>query len=158
MIELIFVIVILGILAAVGLPKLAGMKDEAYRATGHGEVMSIRVGIQNQRQRNLILGNAGYISTTAMDAGTGLFGGVLGKALQDNSNKSGSWHILAAVDANTSKYEYKVGDVKATFYYYADGPDKTMHGTVFTRGDFNCGKDEGNADQEELCKDLNERQ
>jgi len=46
MIELIFVIVILGILAAVAVPRLAGVQDDAMIATEQSGVGAIRSGIQ----------------------------------------------------------------------------------------------------------------
>ncbi|MFP4485702.1 MAG: type II secretion system protein [Campylobacterales bacterium] len=46
MIELIFVIVILGILAAVAVPRLAGVQDDALVATEESGVGAIRSGIQ----------------------------------------------------------------------------------------------------------------
>ena len=45
MIELVFVIVILGILAAVAVPRLAASRDDAHIAKGRADVASIRSGI-----------------------------------------------------------------------------------------------------------------
>ena len=42
LIELIMVIVILGILAAVAVPKYVSMKDDAEKATGHGITASLQ--------------------------------------------------------------------------------------------------------------------
>ncbi|WP_415248735.1 type II secretion system protein [Sulfurimonas sp.] len=56
MIELVFVIVVLGILAAVAIPKLSGFTDDANQARGMATISSIRSGIINERQSNLIKG------------------------------------------------------------------------------------------------------
>ena len=57
MIELVFVIVILGILASVAIPKLSGVTEDANFVQGRATVSSIRSGINTQRQSNLIRGN-----------------------------------------------------------------------------------------------------
>ena len=60
MIELVFVIVILGILSAVAIPKLSGISEDANFAQGMATVSSIRAAIASERQRTLIKGNASY--------------------------------------------------------------------------------------------------
>lgn len=58
MIELIFVIVILGILAAVALPKLAGVQDDALAATERSAIASARTGIQALHGKRILRGEA----------------------------------------------------------------------------------------------------
>ncbi len=60
MIELVFVIVILGILASVAIPKLSGVSEDANFAQGMATVSSIRAAIAIERQRTLIKGSASY--------------------------------------------------------------------------------------------------
>ncbi|WP_321264934.1 prepilin-type N-terminal cleavage/methylation domain-containing protein [Campylobacter sp.] len=60
-IELIFVIVALGILAMVALPRLAGSKEDAQIARVKAEIAAIRSAIQTYRGANLLKQNGrGY--------------------------------------------------------------------------------------------------
>ena len=54
MVELIFVIVILGILAMVALPRLAGSKKDAEITRAKAEIAAIRSAIQTHRGANLL--------------------------------------------------------------------------------------------------------
>ena len=61
MVELIFVIVILGILAMVALPRLAGSKKDAEITRAKAEIAAIRSAIQTYRGANLLKQNSrGY--------------------------------------------------------------------------------------------------
>ena len=57
MLELIFVIVVLGILAAVALPKLAATRDDAMIVKGKSQIAAIRSGLAMQKAKNLLEGN-----------------------------------------------------------------------------------------------------
>lgn len=57
MIELIFVIVILGILASVALPRLGGVQDDALVASEQAAIASARTGVQSLRGRRLVRGD-----------------------------------------------------------------------------------------------------
>lgn len=57
MIELVFVIVILGILAAVAIPRLAATRDDANLVKGQSQISAIRSGISLQKSRRLLEGN-----------------------------------------------------------------------------------------------------
>ena len=54
MVELIFVIVVLGILAMVALPRLAGSKKDAEITRAKAEIAAIRSAIQTYRGANLL--------------------------------------------------------------------------------------------------------
>jgi general secretion pathway protein G len=56
MIELIFVIVVLGILAAVAFPRLAATRTDAEITKGRADVATIRSAIVSERQTQLIKG------------------------------------------------------------------------------------------------------
>jgi prepilin-type N-terminal cleavage/methylation domain-containing protein len=58
LIELVIVIVILGILAAVAIPKYEDMREQARVATLKGQLGSIRSAIAIQYARNALNGNA----------------------------------------------------------------------------------------------------
>lgn len=60
MIELVFVIVVLGILAAIAMPKFAATRDDAQIAKGRSDVAAIRAAIVNERQSRLLRGMSLY--------------------------------------------------------------------------------------------------
>ena len=63
MVELIFVIVILGILASVAIPRLAATRDDAYIAQGRANILAIRSGIISERQGRMFRGDSTYATT-----------------------------------------------------------------------------------------------
>ncbi len=71
LIELIFVIVILGILSSIALPHFAKTKELADIAKGRSDVASIRSAIVTDRQAHIIKGDSAYISALCSGTGTG---------------------------------------------------------------------------------------
>ena len=65
LIELIFVIVVLGILAAVAIPRIGGNVVNAQIAKAQGDVAVIRASIASARQKLLVTGRNAY--PTALD-------------------------------------------------------------------------------------------
>jgi general secretion pathway protein G len=57
MIELIFVITVIGILAAVAIPKLAMNRDDAVVTKAKSTISSIRSSLATQKQRRVLAGN-----------------------------------------------------------------------------------------------------
>ncbi len=112
MIELVFVIVVIGILAAIAIPKFAATRTDAMIAKGRSDVASIRSGIINERQTRLIKGEVTFISPAKLSTGSDeLFDGVLTYPLVD-STKEGHWHKV-----NNTTYTFKVGDQTCKFKY-----------------------------------------
>jgi len=68
LIELVMVIVILGILAAVAIPKYVDMQDEAKAAAAKGVIGSIRSAISIQYAKNALAGNAVFPSIAELTA------------------------------------------------------------------------------------------
>lgn len=128
MIELIFVIVVLGILAAVALPKFAGTKNQADIASGRADVATIRSAIVNERQTQIVKGVNTWIQTLS-DSDTTLFtGDGAGRKLLMYGIKagtgSGKW---AVTDSPTRiKYTYTVDGIATSFDYNS------------TNGTFSC--------------------
>ena len=114
MIELVFVIVVLGILAAVAIPKFAATRTDAQISKGRADIASIRSGIVSERQTRLIRGEPEYISGIALNNG-GLFGGVLMYSITDSTN-DGHWTSTAEANA-TSTYDYNVAGTNVGFTY-----------------------------------------
>ena len=120
MIELVFVIVVLGILAAVAVPKFSATRDDAVIAKGRSNVASIRSGIISERQARLIKGDSDFIpnGTGVGQMGHGgLFGGVLMYPISPSTGNDG-W----SATAGSGTYVYKVAGSANTFKYTpADG-------------------------------------
>ncbi len=57
MIELIFVVVVLGILSAVALPKFAKSGENARLAKAQGDISAIRTSVLNERTKRLLRGS-----------------------------------------------------------------------------------------------------
>ncbi|WP_304544691.1 type IV pilin protein [Sulfurimonas microaerophilic] len=112
LIELIFVIIVLGILSAIALPKFTSTGTQARIASGKADVMAIRSAIISERQERLIRGEKNYITASNLDNG-GLFGGVLTYPKQ-NSNTSGNWY---AATTGSGTYQYNIDGTNVQFDY-----------------------------------------
>ena len=124
MIELVFVIVILGILAAVALPRLSATRTDAEISKGRSDVASIRSAIVTERQAWLIKGESRFIGTTtangpgrAMMNDGALFGGVLTYGVvAGGATDNGKWRSTAT-DVNSSTYQFRLQGADNTFVY-----------------------------------------
>ena len=67
MIELIFVIVVLGILAGVAVPRFFPVVEDAYIAKAQAKVSVIRSGLQNWRSLHLLKGDGGAYPSSIDD-------------------------------------------------------------------------------------------
>jgi len=148
MIELVFVIVIMGILAAVAIPKFAATRTDAQISKGRADVASIRSGIISDRQVRLITGDPKFIEagtgTYTVNGNTynqldkdGLFGGVLTYPIADSY-----WKNVTRPDVNSSTYTFSAGGASTTFTY------------TRSNGKFTCSTTTGTAAQKALCKKL----
>ena len=119
MIELVFVIVILGILSAVAIPKFAATRTDAEISKGRADISSIRSSIVTERQSRLIKGDSSWISKLS-DNDDKLFTGsddnhtLLLYGISPGTN-NGHWSVR---DNNYSKYMYKVGGKDCNLTYY----------------------------------------
>ena len=127
MIELVFVIVVLGILAAIAVPRLAGTRDDATIAKGRADIASIRSALVTEKQSRLIVGSNSY---APLGSGTytfrgntykqidngGMFGGILMYPIASSASDNG-WSSSAS-----GTYTYKVsGSAHTLTYTPADG-------------------------------------
>ena len=145
MIELVFVIVIIGILAAVALPKLWATRDDAIITKVRTEISSIRSAIQSLHTKNLMKGVDSYPEAlddaNANQEGEELFDGnsSIGVLLDYpiySKNENGHW-----MKTDDTNYTVKIQDNEIKFNYYN------------SNGHFDCkGLNSGKAD--DLCKQL----
>lgn len=149
MMELIFVIVILGILAGVAVPRFGDTKEQANIANARSEIASIRSGIISDRQSRLMMGGNAFapvgIGTYMFNGKTykqlnngGLFGGVLMYPLT-NKDADGYWYTTNNGDGD---FDYNIGGVKVNFDYNV------------TSGVFTCNPATGSATVDNYCKSL----
>jgi len=137
MIELIFVIVIIGILSAVAVPKFKGMRDQADISKGRADVSAVQSAILSERQNRLIRGDSSWIAKLS-DNNTTLFthNSLLLYGIKSDTT-DGHWTRTAV---NT--YLFRAADTNVTFTY-----DNT-------NGKFTCDSTSGTAQQNSLCKKL----
>ena len=108
MIELVFVIVVLGILAAIAVPRFAATREDAFIARGAATVSAVRSGIVGFRQRSILAG----INTWPTNADIGNdFGGVLTFPVTMGTN-AGQWTFLGV-----NSYVYNTGINNVIFTY-----------------------------------------
>ena len=72
MIELVFVIVVIGILAAVAVPRLSATRDDAIITKARVTVASVRNALAMERQKRILRGN--FKVLTAVGNATNVFG------------------------------------------------------------------------------------
>ncbi len=89
MIELIFVIVVIGILSAIAIPKLAATRDDAIITKARVTIASVRSALATERQKMILRGEFADINDTTV--GTN-FSGLLQYAVKGCSTaKCGGW-------------------------------------------------------------------
>ena len=134
MIEMIFVIVVLGILASVAIPKFAATRTDAQISKARADIASIRSAIVSERQTRLIKGDSNWIDVLSQDTDTLFDGNGTSKLLMYGitaKDADGHWK-----STDGTSYTYKVGGVTNTFKYYPT--QTTVGGVVYEAGTFNC--------------------
>lgn len=144
MIELVFVIVVLGILAAVAVPKFAATRTDAQISKGRAEISAIRSAIVTERQSRLIRGSSSFI--TRLDSGVGANTEDV-KIFDSNETISATSPTLLSTGITTqdadghwmktgnNTYTYKIEGVAVTFTYY---PTDTAGTPYHKAGTFTC--------------------
>lgn len=121
LIELVFVIVILGVLATVAIPKLIVTRDDAEIAKAKSQIAAVRSGIQLKRNEMILSGTQGY--PASLEDGTCCFGGILSTKIEqrkdDNSygwkkETDGSYTINTNKEQVKFTYDKDTGSFKCT--------------------------------------------
>ena len=121
MIELVFVIVIIGILAAVAIPRLAATRDDAQLTKAKVLVASVRNALAMERQKRILRGD--FTAITTIGGTTNVFGHFDNNSSQPtildyempSEDKKGRWLFSAVTGKNgRDQYIFKstLGDVK----------------------------------------------
>lgn len=139
MIELVFVIVILGILAAIAVPKFAATRTDAEITKGRSDIASIRTAIMNERQGRLLKGDSDWINS--LSAGT--------TTLFDGNGSSEL--LMYGITSGTSTGHWKTTDNAFPYIHY----DFIINNSncSFTYDSSN-GKFVLDADQDAVCDNL----
>lgn len=121
MIELVFVIVILGVLASVAIPKLAATRNDAHIAKGRANILAIRSGIISERQSRMFRGDSLW-ATSLDNAAANTEDVTLFNATNNNlpilqngvqsRNADGRW-----MKTGNTQYTYRVLGAAVTFDY-----------------------------------------
>lgn len=115
MIELVFVIVVLGILASVAIPKLAATRDDAIIAKGRANVLAIRSGIISERQTRMFRGDSTY--ATDLNSTTGADQPLFNNIMQQNiasGSSNGDW---AKTSDTPEQYTFYMNGGNVVFTY-----------------------------------------
>ncbi|MDO8454920.1 MAG: prepilin-type N-terminal cleavage/methylation domain-containing protein [Sulfurimonas sp.] len=115
MIEMIFVIVVLGILAAIAVPKFAATRTDAEITKGRADIASIRSAIVTERQGRLIQGQSGWITALSQNTTTLFDGNGTSTLLMYGvaaGTGSGHWQ-----STDGTHYTFKILDTDNTFVY-----------------------------------------
>jgi general secretion pathway protein G len=118
MIELIFVIVVLGILASVAIPKFAVTRNDAVLAKGKADVATIRSAIVSERQSQIIKGNnvTPWIPSLSSISGNLFQGHDANRTLLMYGIAPGEW-AHGSVTATTDAYTFTAAGVTTNFTY-----------------------------------------
>ncbi|SFV50208.1 Type II secretion envelope pseudopilin protein (PulG,guides folded protein to PulD in outer membrane) [hydrothermal vent metagenome] len=147
MIELIFVIVILGVLSAIAIPKFASTKNMADISSARADVAVIRSAILTERQSQLIKGKNSYIGKLSSSTTT-LF---TGDTTQDPDRTLLTYGIIAGSSSTVAGKWTADGNTGLLYNFRAD-----TISVLFTydvgEGTFNCDRDDG--DSGDICKKI----
>lgn len=128
MIELVFVIVILGILAGVALPKLSVTRDDATTAKMRADVSSIRTGLALDKSKAMMEGRLSEWKKNVADLANNNFSSVVQGGIKPGNERNG-WTF------NKTTATACIAKKCAEFELVTTGNNA---------GDFNCKKEKGN--------------
>lgn len=94
MVELIFVIVVIGILSAIAVPKLAATRDDAIIVKARDTVASLRSAIATERQKRILRGEFDDINGSTAE-------GLLSYGLGSDWSRSGDNFTFTGPQGNT---------------------------------------------------------
>ena len=139
MLELVFVIVVLGILASVALPRLWVTRDDALFTKAKTQIATVRAGISSAYSKNIMSGEMDKCPALEKDTtDESLFEAVINPPIKRNS-KDIAWDIDSDNDDKTT-YKLKIGSKETTFTYEKNASKNCP---------FTCNS------SDELCKELN---
>jgi len=134
MLELVFVIVIIGILAGIAIPKLWVTRDDAVNVKVKTEVSTVRSAISNKYTKLVLAGNNSCPDLEKSTSDDTLFENILTYPV---SKQEGSLQW----DGNGTDYNVTYNN-KTIHFNYIDNPDEgckfECNSSASTAKDFNC--------------------
>jgi general secretion pathway protein G len=106
MIELVFVVVIIGILASVAIPRLAATRDDAQITKGRTTLSVVRNALAMERQKRILRGEFGAI--TALTNNTNVFGTFKAKDSSGVEVDTGISVLDYPMPSESKRYHWKV--------------------------------------------------
>jgi len=152
MIELVFVIVILGILSAVAIPKFAATRSDAEIANARAFISSVRASILNDRNSRVILGDNKFIDGNKFNDGDRLFAGVLDYPI-DPKQTSAKWGWTRGSETTDKVVmNFTMSNTAVPFTYYRK---KTTVGAIdYNAGVFVCDSKKTGSTVQNYCWQL----
>ena len=106
LVELVFVIVVIGILSAIAIPKFAATRDDAVVSKGRATVGALRSALATERQKRILKGDFSRIDGATLE-------GLLDYGLGSNWSRSGDTFTFTSnvgscafgIPANENKLE-----------------------------------------------------
>lgn len=129
LIELVFVIVILGILAAVAVPKLAGVQDDAVVATEDASVGAIRTGLQAVKGKIMLTSGADVNISVVKSDGTSEKCTITKTATDEKGTTSGNPNSLSVADDYKSPKQEQIYKEQALALVLEDGNNRKQWAT-----------------------------
>ena len=139
--ELIFVIVVIGILAGLAIPRLFPVIDTAKIKKAQSQVSAIRASIGNAYSKNIISGNDKCPELEKNINDNKLFENILTYPISTTATDV-KWK-LDSNDTNKTVYTVAIGDMNTTFTYKKNTSENCS---------FKC------KSSDELCKKIEQRQ
>lgn len=143
MVELVFVIVILGVLSAVAIPRLAASRDDANIAKFKSDISAIRSSIATARAQKLMSGNSSFPDTnktTLSSSSNFIFDNILDYPIKQAGVKDTGWRF-DKMDGNITKFILRIENTDISFDYNK------------TNGVFTC-VDKNSGSAKNLCETL----
>jgi general secretion pathway protein G len=133
MIELVFVIVVIGILASIAIPRFAATRDDAEITKAIATIGAVKSSLATERQKRAIRGD--FTTITSLSADGDVFS-TFSADKQGNKNPVLESTVSACKDANDAGCWVDNGD---TTYTYRMPYDKSKTVTfTLTKGRFDC--------------------
>ena len=155
MIELIMVIVIVGILAAVAIPKFAMNRNDAIVTTAKTTVSSIRSALATEKQRRVLSGN--FQSIYSLSKVTGYNKDIFDGFDKDTDNPVLEYPLISCKDGNAVgcwRQTSMGSKTNAISQYEYVMPDSKLHKARFElkNNKFNC-----KSSTDKYCQELTNR-
>ena len=141
MIELIFVIVVIGILSTVAIPKFSGIADTAYTSKAKSTVASIRSALATERQKRILQGK--FSKIVSLDtADTGNATAIFTNIVDEDGDASGvsvfDYSMKSCPTGKTSGcWTYKNSNKQYTYFF----PNASSVTFSITNSKFICSGD-----------------